>query len=95
MKRSNLFALLAAFMGHAAYPQVFSNREVNPNDLAGNDSLVSEVYPYVLPLLGKKAVAAGYDLPYSAGISLNYFTQASDIILEDLSVGFNPNYALE
>ncbi|MCK7497199.1 MAG: hypothetical protein MZW92_45000 [Comamonadaceae bacterium] len=39
----------------------------------------------------------GYDLPYSAGVSINYLYQKSDIIIEDLFVGFNngPMYDLE
>ena len=39
----------------------------------------------------------GYDLPYSAGLSLNYFWQESDIIISDLLVGFNngPMYDIE
>jgi hypothetical protein len=31
----------------------------------------------------------GYDLPYSAGVSVQYFWQESDIVIENLKVGFN------
>lgn len=89
MKRLLLLMLGLVLGTNASLGQVFTNREINPTDEAQRDSVSREDYPYVLPLLGKKAVAAGYDSPYSAGISVNYFAQASDIILEDLSVGFN------
>lgn len=89
MKRLLLLMLGLVLGTGASLGQVFTNRGINPTDEAQRDSVSREDYPYVLPLLGKKAVAAGYDLPYSAGISVNYFAQASDIILEDLRVGFN------
>ena len=53
------------------------------------DSVKSAEYPYVLPILGKKAYQKGFSLPYSAGLSVNFITQKSDIIIENLKVGFN------
>src|SRR5512137_2453215 len=46
-------------------------------------------YPYLLPIWGAKAAKLGFQLPYSAGINFNYFWQESDIIIENLQVGFN------
>jgi hypothetical protein len=69
--------------------QVFTNREQNPQDSLSKEDWKAKEYPFVLPILGKKAVQAGYELPYSAGISVQYFAQTSDIILENLQVGFN------
>lgn len=89
MKRLLLLRLGLVLWTNVSFGHVFTNREINPTNDAQRDSLTLEDYPFVLPLLGKRAVAAGYALPYSAGISVNYFAQASDIILEDLSVGFN------
>jgi hypothetical protein len=39
----------------------------------------------------------GYDLPYSAGVSVQYFWQESELILNNLNVGFNngPLYNLD
>jgi hypothetical protein len=61
------------------------------------DSIKSMEYPYSLPILGAKAAKAGYDLPYSAGFGINYLWQKSDLIIEDLFVGFNigPMYDLD
>src|SRR5436190_1030853 len=76
--------------------QVFTNKEVGKNaELA--DSIKKKEYPYVLPILGKKAAAKGFDLPYSAGVSVNYFWQVSDHVMDNLKVGFNngPMYELD
>jgi hypothetical protein len=53
------------------------------------DSIEKKQYPYVLPIWGKKATAKGFQLPYSAGIGVNYLWQESDLIVDDLMVGFN------
>src|SRR6185436_9315897 len=77
--------------------QVFTNKEVGKKNAALIDSLKASEYPYSLPILGAKAHKAGYALPYSAGVSVNYFWQKSDLIIENLSVGFNhgPMYDLD
>jgi hypothetical protein len=77
--------------------QVYTNKVVGARNEVLIDSLKSTEYPYALPLLGAKAAARGYDLPYSAGIGVNYFWQESDLIIEDLFVGFNngPMYDLD
>ncbi len=76
--------------------QVYTDKVVGKKHKAHADSLKSSEYPYSLPIWGAKATAKGYDLPYSAGISVNYFWQQSDLIIEDLFVGFNngPMYDL-
>ena len=91
-----LFVIGLLVMGQA-FAQVYTNKPVG----AKNESLVDSIkvmeYPYALPILGAKAAARGYDLPYSAGIGVNYLWQKSDLVIEDLYVGFNngPMYNLE
>jgi hypothetical protein len=46
-------------------------------------------YPYALPIWGQAATNAGFELPYSAGIGVNYMWQESAIVISNLSVGFN------
>ncbi len=77
--------------------QVFSNKEVGPKNQTLSDSLKNSEYPYDLPIWGEKATKAGYNLPYSAGISAQYFWQESEIVIENLQVGFNqgPMYDLD
>ncbi len=77
--------------------QVFTNKEVGKKNSEMIDSLKKVNYPYSLPILGAKATKAGYNLPYSAGVSVQYFTQHSDLVINNLQVGFNngPQYNLD
>lgn len=89
MNRKYLLVIIGLVYEINATSQVFTNREVDPQDSVARAKAKTKAYPYALPILGKKAAAAGYDLPYSAGMSIQYFAQTSDIILENLKVGFN------
>jgi len=79
------FAILSAIV----FGQVYSNKEVGKKNADLIDSLKTTEYPYTLPILGKKVAKLGYDLPYSAGIGINYLWQKSDLVIDNLSVGFN------
>mgnify|MGYP001485551777 CR=1 FL=1 len=83
-----------ATVGHA---QVYSNKEVGAKNEALVDSLKRSEYPHALPIWGDKATKRGYTLPYSAGLSLQYFGQRSDLVIGNLMVGFNhgPMYDLD
>ncbi len=69
--------------------QVFTNKEVGKKNSSLADSLKQTEYPYSLPIWGAKVTKAGYNLPYSAGLSAQYFWQESDLIIDNLQVGFN------
>lgn len=69
--------------------QVFTNKEVGKKNAELIDSLKKADYPYALPIWGQKATSAGFDLPYSAGVSTQYFWQRSDLIIDNLMIGFN------
>ena len=58
--------------------QVYTNKVVGAKNQTYADSIKEMEYPYALPILGAKAAKAGYDLPYSAGIGVNYLWQESD-----------------
>src|SRR5262245_5856226 len=90
MKGSRV-VLLIALMACAAVAdaQVFSNKEVGKKHAALADSLKRSKYPYALPIWGDKATKRGYSLPYSAGLSVQYFGQRSDLVIDNLLVGFN------
>lgn len=77
--------------------QVYTNKVVGAKNEALKDSIIAKPYPYSLPIWGAKAAARGYDLPYSAGLGVNYLWQQSDLIISDLFVGFNngPMYDLD
>jgi hypothetical protein len=69
--------------------QVFSNKVVGKKNERVIDSLKAAEYPYALPIWGAKVTGMGYKLPYSAGLGIQYFWQESDMIIENLMVGFN------
>ena len=77
--------------------QVYTNKVVGVKNTALKDSIIAKPYPYVLPIWGAKAAARGYDLPYSAGLGVNYFWQESSLVIDNLFVGFNngPMYDLD
>ena len=89
--------VLSLLFGTGLHAQVFTNRAVGKKNDELVDSIKKSAYPYVLPIRGAKATKMGSSLPYSAGVSLNYFWQRSDLIIDNLNVGFNngPTYNLD
>lgn len=69
--------------------QVYTNKDIGKKNAPKVDSLKHKEWPYALPIMGKKATARGFDLPYPMGVSTQYFWQKSDIIIDNLRVGFN------
>ncbi len=74
-----------------SFCQVYSNKVVGKKNAAEIDSIKKSEYPYILPILGAQATKRGFNLPYSAGLGINYLWQKSDLIIENLKVGFNNN----
>src|SRR6187399_1107753 len=95
--RKTMLMFFLATLSSIVFAQVFTNKEVGKKNAVFIDSLKKSEYPYSLPILGAKATKAGYNLPYSAGVSINYFWQVSDLIIDNLQVGFNngPMYNLD
>jgi hypothetical protein len=95
--RRAILMFFLAISSSIVFAQVFTNKEVGKKNAVFIDSLKKSEYPYSLPILGAKATKAGYNLPYSAGVSINYFWQVSDLIIDNLKVGFNngPMYNLD
>lgn len=77
--------------------QVYTNKVEGKKTTSLQDSLKNSTYPYALPIWGDKATKKGYQLPYSAGVSVQYFGQQSDIAISNLEVGFNngPMYNID
>lgn len=73
----------------STYGQVYTEKIVGKKNEALKDSLKITDYPYALPIWGEKVAQKGYELPYSAGVSVNYFWSESDIAISNLNVGFN------
>lgn len=91
------FSFLFMLLLHSSFAQVFSNKPVGKKQAAIIDSLKNSEYPYSLPIWGAKATKAGYDIPYSAGLSIQYLWQKQDLLIDNLYVGFNngPMYNLD
>ncbi|HEY6144539.1 MAG TPA: hypothetical protein VIV55_14100 [Flavobacterium sp.] len=89
MKNNRVILLIVIFLSVQTFAQVYSEKIVGKKNDALKDSLKTTEYPYLLPILGEKVAKKGFHLPYSAGISVNYFWQESDLIINNLSVGFN------
>jgi len=62
---------------------LYKQRSWQKNQVPG-DILKKSEYPYSLPIWGYKATKAGYNLPYSAGLSIQYFGSKSDLVINNL-----------
>jgi hypothetical protein len=80
---------IASFILIQAQSQVYSNKPVAKKEHDLSDSIKASAYPYALPIWGQKATKMGFDLPYSAGLSAQYVWQKSQLIINDLNIGFN------
>ncbi|MEZ5083139.1 MAG: hypothetical protein R2750_06795 [Bacteroidales bacterium] len=87
--RHYFLIVIVFFFFLQANSQVYTNKDVGKKYKAEIDSIKTQEYPYVLPILGSKAADKGFNLPYPAGISTQYFGQESDLIINNLQVGFN------
>jgi hypothetical protein len=97
MKKKIIFLVLLVIAFNHLAAQVYTNKEIGAKNEALIDSLKHSEYAYALPILGAKAAKLGFNLPYSAGLGVNYLWQESDLIIENLLVGFNhgPMYDLD
>ncbi|MCK6620255.1 MAG: hypothetical protein HUU32_19720 [Calditrichaceae bacterium] len=71
------------------FGQVAPDKLVFKKDTTMIDSLKRSEYPYVFPIWGEKVQKLGIALPLSAGLSVNYLWQESDLLIDNLMVGFN------
>ncbi|MBK9730373.1 MAG: hypothetical protein IPO83_03635 [Chitinophagaceae bacterium] len=89
MKLIICLAILFAMYMPSLKAQFTTNKEIGEKNKAHMDSVSEVLYPYILPIWGEKATQKGFKLQYSAGLSLNYIGQNSDLIINNLMVGFN------
>lgn len=89
MKSKFISVVLIIFLFGKTFAQVYTDKVVGAKNEELADSIKKSEYPYVLPIWGAKVIAKGYDLPYSAGVSVNYITQESSLLIDNLMIGFN------
>ena len=89
MRKLFFTAIFVLFCLNLSIGQVYSDKIAGKKHVALSDSIKAKPYPYILPIWGAKVTAKGFNLPYSAGLSMNYVWQQSDLVIENLAVGFN------
>jgi hypothetical protein len=89
MNKLIILIIILLLISGGSFSQVYTNKVVGEKNEALKDSIEKEQYPYILPIWGKKVTEKGFQLPYSAGIGVNYLWQESSLIIDDLMVGFN------
>lgn len=98
MARNIVFILcFISFFTCSSFGQYTADKVVGQKNAEVIDSLKTTQYPYLLPIWGEKVARKGFKLPKSAGLSVQYITQQSDISISNLKVGFNsgPMYNLD
>jgi len=97
MKKAIIPFLCCIIIALSLEAQVYTNKPIGEKNEELVDSLKTTPYPYVLPIWGEKAAALGFDLPYSAGLSVNFLTQESELVINNIMVGFNngPMYDID
>ena len=89
MKKPIILFIYFLLFSFTSFAQVYTNIEVGKKNEMLADSIKKTPYKYLLPIWGERATALGYNLPYSAGLSVNYLQQESKVIIDNLQVGFN------
>lgn len=90
MSKKILILLCVMFLAGNAFSQgIIPNVLVFKSDSLIIDSLKTAEYPYVFPFWGESVQQKGIQLPFSAGLGVNYIWQESDIVIDNLRVGFN------
>jgi hypothetical protein len=89
MKRIIFAAALLSLVSLEAISQNAPDKLVFKSDQALIDSLKRTDYPYLFPLWGDKVQKMGIKMPLPAGIGVNYLWQESELLIQNLSVGFN------
>ena len=89
MRNKILVLVVVTCYSLSVFSQYTTDKVMGPKNQQLADSLKQSQYPYLLPIWGKKVVAKGFNIPKSAGLSIQYVYQSSDIAITNLSVGFN------
>jgi len=97
MKSKLILIIILNYVCSAINAQYTTDKIIGEKHAETRDSLKKADYPYLLPIWGKRVAQKGFKLPKSAGLSMQYLYQQSDIIISDLKVGFNngPQYDLD
>ena len=81
-----LTLIILVLLSNAANSQ-YATRKVSKKKQAYTDSIKQVNYAYKLPILGKKAYKAGFDIPYPVGIMGNYMWLDQGILINNMQLG--------
>ena len=97
MQSKLVLILICCVLFLSVHAQYTTDKVMGAKNEQLRDSLKTVDYPYLLPIWGKRVAQKGFKLPKSGGISMQYLWQQSDIIINNLQVGFNngPKYNLD
>ncbi len=97
MKKKLALILLGSALCISVFAQNTTDKLVGQKNAQALDSMKTMEYPYLLPIWGKKVAQKGFRLQKSAGMSVQYIYQQSDVIINNLQIGFNngPKYNLD
>lgn len=81
-----LVILLFLFSTNTSFGQYASTKVKSKHEVY-TDSLKNVEYKYLFPLLGKGAYKKGFDIPYPAGLMVNYIWMEQGITIDNLQLG--------
>lgn len=88
--RYPFFILIVWSFGiYTVHAQYTTDKVVGVKNESLADSIKGMKYPYMLPIWGQKVTNKGFSMPLPAGVSMQYIWQESDLIIDNLQVGFN------
>src|SRR3954467_6917127 len=97
MEKKLMILLIGCALQATGFAQNTTDKLIGKKNAQEIDSMKTAEYPYLLPIWGKKVAQKGFKLQKSAGLSAQYIYQNSDIIINNLQIGFNngPKYNLD
>lgn len=97
MKNKIVLLMITTCFCLTIHAQYTADKVIGDKHEETRDSLKTADYTHVLPIWGKRVAQKGFKMPKSAGLSVQYISQQSDIVISDLLVGFNngPQYDLD
>jgi hypothetical protein len=97
MEKKLTLILLGSVLYISVFAQNTTDKLIGQKNAHALDSMKTIDYPYLLPIWGKKVAQKGFRLQKSAGLSVQYIYQQSDVVINNLQIGFNngPKYNLD
>ena len=97
MEKKFIVMLISSALCLTVFAQNTTDKLIGKKNAEVLDSMKTIEYPYLLPIWGKKVAQKGFRLQKSAGMSIQYIYQQSDIVINNLQIGFNngPKYNLD